>query len=496
MKICLINHEYEYAIRHIAYLFFPNEKIEFVDERCIKQENETYIESVLQDDGVKISVSTNIMYHQHANACVSQKYNTVDKENKNEYNRFCRDIAKLSFYKAANKIIKVNIPWGILTGIRPTKIVHMLIEEGRKNDEIRNIFREHYVVNEKKTDIAIEVAQHEKRILTQLKPKSIGLYIGIPFCPTRCLYCSFVSNAVHKMKKFIDPYIDALQQEIVYTKNIIQDMGWHVECIYIGGGTPTVLSPHLLDKLLKTLSIHVDMQDVKEFTVEAGRPDTIDEEKLRIMKTYNVNRLSINPQTMNETILKTIGRNHSTEDILKSYALARKIGFNNINMDVIAGLPGENEKLFKHTITEIERLGPENITVHTMSIKRASRLHEKIDEYTLLQADTVNNMLAFTQQFMKEKNMVPYYMYRQKNILGNLENVGYCKPDFECIYNIEIMEEKNSIMAMGSGAVTKMVDLKNSRLERIFNVKDVREYIKRIDEMMLKKNKIYDFFRL
>ncbi len=493
MKICLINHNFEYAIRHIAYLFFPNEKIQFVDRKYIKQENEPYIESVLRDDGVAISVLTTIMYTQHANACISQRHKTVDRDNKCGYDRLCRDIVKLSFFEAATKVKHVNIPWGILTGIRPTKIVHKLFEEGKEYRDIKKVFEERYAVNERKADLAIEVAQHEKRILTQLKRRSIGIYISIPFCPTRCLYCSFVSNAVHKMKDFIEPYIDALEQEIMHTKNIIQDMGWQVESVYIGGGTPTVLSPYLLDKLLNTLCNNIDMREVKEFTVEAGRPDTIDEEKLRILYNYRVNRLSINPQTMHDTTLKVIGRNHSKDEIIHSFALARNVGFKNINMDVIAGLPGETEDMFKHTIKEIERLSPENITVHTMSVKRASRLHEKIGEYTLVHSDIVNNMLMFSQQFLKDKNMFPYYMYRQKNILGNLENVGYCKPNFECIYNIKIMEEKNSIIALGSGAVTKIVDLDDSRIERIFNLKDVREYINRIEEMMLNKNKIYNF---
>ncbi|MDK2798461.1 MAG: hypothetical protein PWP27_41 [Clostridiales bacterium] len=493
MKIFLQGHQHQYEIERIAHVFFPNESIEFVEKDDEGQRGDFFVESQFKDMNGSIYALTKIIKNGNIKeGLVVQKYNSSIISY--QYTSLCKSMIKLSFYRAAKQVSQVDVPWGTLTGIRPTKIIHNLIEERKSDIDIKYILSEQYAVSDEKIQLILEVAYNELKVLKQSRPNSIGLYIGIPFCPTRCLYCSFVSNAVHKAQKFVEPYVEALIREILYTRRIIDNMGWIVESIYIGGGTPTVLSSKLLERLLYTLCTQINVETVKEFTIEAGRPDTIDKEKLNTIKKYAVSRLSINPQTMNQSTLKTIGRCHTPEDVVSSFQLARDLGFDNINMDVIAGLPDETVEMYQNTLKEIQKLDPENITVHTMSIKRASKLHEKINEYSITQAHIVQDMLKFTQQFMKDNDRYPYYLYRQKNILGNLENVGYCKQDFECIYNVQIMEERQSIIAMGCGAVTKLVNATNNRIDRIFNVKEVEEYINRIDEMLHRKDKIYQYF--
>lgn len=495
MKLYLKNHHYQYAIQNMAHIFYPEESVAFVDHSVTQSNGDIAVNSVLKDEQHQVEAFTEVYDGKvKASASVARKYDAKHIKDTHQYHRLCREAVTLSFYRAAKKIRKANTPWGILMGIRPTKIVHELMADGKSDREIIDILTNRYAVSDEKKQLVLQVAHHERNILRQLHPNSAGLYIGIPFCPTRCIYCSFVSNAVYRAQQYIQPYLDALIKEIRYTQKIIGHMGWHIPCVYIGGGTPTVLTPLQLEKLLDAVYTQLDRQGIKEFTVEAGRPDTIDTERLKVLKKYNVTRLSINPQTMNRPTLKKIGRLHTPEDIVRSFALARDLGFNNINMDVIVGLPDETVDMYKHTLAEIQKLDPENITVHTMSIKRGSRLNEKKGAYVLSQSHTVREMLSYTQQFMRQNCKSPYYLYRQKNMLGNLENVGYCKPGQESIYNIQIMEEQHTIVGMGCGAVTKMVDTRKNHIDRIFNVKEVSDYIGRIDEMIQRKDKIYDYF--
>ncbi|MGE4284466.1 MAG: coproporphyrinogen dehydrogenase HemZ, partial [Clostridia bacterium] len=443
MKIFLEGHEYKHDIELMARIFFSEQSVEFVEseyEDDNDNDNEdVYIKSILKEESYQLLALTSIHHKgSHKEYKIEKQYS--DRLDSLEYTKLCKTILKLSFYHAAKEVSTVQVPWGTLTGIRPTKIIHSLIEQGKSGEQIEKLLSEQYAVSSKKIELALEVARNELKVLNQSSANHIALYIGIPFCPSRCLYCSFVSNAVHKTQKFIEPYLNALVKEIHYTTRIIKDMNWKVESIYIGGGTPTVLESSQLERLLDELCKDIDLGLIKEFTIEAGRPDTITSEKLAVIKKYDVGRISINPQTMNENTLKTIGRFHSPQEIVSSFQMARDLGFTNINMDVIAGLPGECLQMYQNTLERLQKLNPENLTVHTMSIKRASRLNEKKDEYSITQAKTVNDMLDFTQYFMQENGFEPYYMYRQKNILGNLENVGYCKPGYECIYNIQIME--------------------------------------------------------
>lgn len=379
-------------------------------------------------------------------------------------------------------------PWGILTGIRPVKIASKLIRGGMTSEEAEAHFAEEYGASAEKSHLAVSTAEVERPIVDAMYENGISLYIGIPFCPTRCLYCSFVSNSVAKSAKLIPDYLECLLKEIKYTSDIIKQSGKVIETVYIGGGTPTTLSAEMLDRLFDCLFTETDLSRIKEFTVEAGRPDTITAEKLKKIKEYGIDRISINPQTMNPDVLKTIGRNHTPEEIEAAVYLARECGIGCINMDLIAGLPGDTLDSFKQSIERVERLDPENTTVHTMSIKRSSRLNENVGDYNLTAGNTVSEMVDYAYRTLCEKGKHPYYLYRQKNMLGNLENVGYSKPGFEGLYNIYIMEEMQTIISLGCGGVTKTVDRTTDRIERIFNVKEPKDYIERIDEMLHRKD--------
>ncbi len=383
-------------------------------------------------------------------------------------------------------------PWGVLDGIRPVKLARKLLKTEKSPDLAVDSFMREYGASREKAELAINIAKIENPIIDGLYPKGVSLYIGIPFCPTRCLYCSFVSNSGAKSAKLIPEYIKCLKREIAYTADIIKKNGNVIETVYIGGGTPTTLDSNLLDELLDCIFTEFDLSMIKEFTVEAGRPDTVTKEKFEVIRKYGIDRISINPQTMNAEVLKTIGRNHTPEDIKTAFLLAKDFGFKSINMDIIAGLPGETLDMFKYTIEEVERLNPENTTVHTMSIKRSSKLNETLGNYTLTSGNQVSQMVDFARSTIMQNGKNPYYLYRQKNMLGNLENVGYSKPGHESLYNIYIMEEVQTIISLGCGGVTKTVDRKTDRIERIFNVKEPKDYIERIEEMLHRKDALLE----
>ncbi|MCD8091150.1 MAG: coproporphyrinogen dehydrogenase HemZ [Clostridiales bacterium] len=380
---------------------------------------------------------------------------------------------------------KISLPWGALTGVRPAKLVSKLKGEGRSEEEIRKILGEEYFVRDDKINLCINVSNREERLLKGSDPKSVSLYIGIPFCPTRCLYCSFTSYPLDKYKNKIDGYLDALEKEIEFCGRNLKDTP--VESIYIGGGTPTSLDEARLERLLS--AVEKNFNTPSEFTVEAGRPDTITREKLNIIKAHGIDRISVNPQTLNDKTLELIGREHKTADFYKAFELARDIGIGHINCDIILGLPGEGEEDVINTFEGMKKLSPESLTVHTLAVKRASRLKETLESYSLADFDLMDRLLGLSAKYTAEMGLSPYYMYRQKNMVGNFENVSYCKPNHECIYNIQIMEETQTIAALGCGGSTKTVDKRLNKIERIFNVKSVDDYITRIDEMIDRKKK-------
>jgi oxygen-independent coproporphyrinogen-3 oxidase len=427
--------------------------------------------AIAYDNGEKIAESSMIMEF-HTNKYL--------EDEKKEVKRFI----KTSIYNMLSDYTGVKCSWGILTGIRPAKNVNELWEKGATDDEVRDILTNKYLATMDKVNLAIEVAYAEQKILRTNDGKKASIYIGIPFCPTRCLYCSFTSFSLSQYGDKVDAYMRALIKEIKYVADYSKR--YELESIYIGGGTPTALNEVQLELLLSTLQHYFDLSSIKEFTVEAGRPDTITEEKLKIMKKYNVGRLSINPQTMNQKTLDIIGRQHTVEDIKNIFGIARAIGHNNINMDIILGLPGETPMDVENTMSEIAKLNPENVTVHTLAVKRASRLKETIEGYEFIDTDSMEKMLDITSYYAKNMGLYPYYMYRQRNMVGNFENIGYCKPETECIYNIQIMEEKQTILSAGAGSTTKIV-YEQGKIDRIFNVKSLEDYINRIDEMIDRK---------
>lgn len=452
------------------------------------KDEDIYVYSNFEYKDKNINVYTEIIYKD--DAYFEDYYFPFDIENKSE--RLIKKVftaaCTKSFCHAAKKIKNINLPWGVMCGIRPAKNVRELIDEGYSDDEVVEILKNIYEVSDEKTELARTVAENEKLLLSQIGKNSVSVYIGIPFCPTRCLYCSFVSTDVRVSGKYMDEFVEKLLLEIDKTAEIINKLGVYVENIYIGGGTPTTLSAEQLTQIFTVLKKNFDFSKIKEFTLEAGRVDTITKEKLAAAKKGGVNRISINPQTMNDVTLKKVRRAHNSKMIRDCFYLARDIGFDNINMDLIAGLPDETVDMFRYSLDEVIKLNPENITVHSMCIKRAASL--RFTDVELTEARHMNEMLSYTQKRMKENNMDPYYMYRQKNILGNLENVGYAKKGTMSAYNINIMEEKQTIIALGGGGSTKLV--MGGRIERIFNFKDPLEYIRRFDEILKKKDEIIE----
>lgn len=399
------------------------------------------------------------------------------KEKKNELKRL--------LYRMLSSYTGKELPWGTLTGIRPTKIPMSLLEEGRSDPEIARYMRDTYYTSEEKTELAIEIANRERHILKDINFKNgYSLYVGIPFCPSICLYCSFSSSPLSLWKDKVDLYLDALCKEIDYVSDAFAEK--ELNTVYIGGGTPTTLEPYQLERLLSKLEERFCFDKLKEFTVEAGRPDSITREKLQVLRDHGISRISINPQTMNQKTLDLIGRRHTVEETVQAFYLARELGFDNINMDLIVGLPGEEKAEVEYTLKEITKLDPDSVTVHSLAVKRAARLKLFKEEHKEMTMTNNREIMDMTADYARKLGLAPYYLYRQKNMAGNFENVGYAKEGKAGIYNILIMEEVQSILALGAGASTKMVWAKD-RIERIENVKDIKNYIERIDEMIERK---------
>lgn len=473
-KIKLSGHEYRYEIFQILNLFYEKSEISFdaddsnFDFESIVNYNDSYVEFIVYEQGKK-SIS-------------EKKY--IDTNDI----KAVKNAIRFTALTCLEKYTMTNIPWGILVGIRPTKIVHECVKKRLNNDEIINYLVSNYSLTDEKARLTLEVALNEAEFLEK-NPRSLSLYIGIPFCPTRCVYCSFTSNPIGGNKGLVDKYLDALNKEIDVSLSQIKKVGYSVDSLYIGGGTPTSLTSEQMKSIFDTLSNHIDLKGLREFTIEAGRPDSFDREKLITIKESGCSRISINPQTMNDETLKRIGRLHSSQEIIDKFNLAREVGFDNINMDIIIGLPGEGIDEIKRTMDIICDLSPENVTIHTMAIKRASVLDE--EDYSR-ESSIAGDMYRIATERVREAGMYPYYMYRQKNMVSPLENVGYCKEGRECVYNIQMIAENISIISMGADAVSKLLFEKENRHERVANLKDVREYINRIDEIIENKVKAID----
>lgn len=406
---------------------------------------------------------------------------------------------KKNIYRMLSLETKRELPWGNLTGIRPTRIVMNLIEEGMSDEEIFKYMKDNYYTSDEKTALSLSIAHREKEILKNIDyDNGYSLYIGIPFCPTTCLYCSFTSYPICSYADIVDDYLECIMKEIDYVSENFK--GKTLDTIYVGGGTPTTLLPEQIERLLGYVYDKLDVSKVKELTVESGRPDSITREKLATMKKMGVTRISVNPQTMRDKTLELIGRRHTVSQLVDSYNMAREEGFDNINMDIILGLPYETADDVRYTMEEIKKLAPDDLTVHSLAIKRGSKLAEVLKQKELKgeQKGDVFSSIKNTEEMMKiasegalSMGLTPYYLYRQKNISGNFENTGYARPGKAGIYNILINEEVQSIVALGAGTVTKRVYGYDGRIERCDNVKDVKLYMSQIDEMIQRKKDLF-----
>lgn len=477
MNLYVKNHNFHFELENLTRLFFPNEKITVI--RDFSEPQPPYIYTEFSD---KITISVNIGSFNKSETAVKK---LTDDDNEL--------VSAQLLYKLLCDFTGLTQPWGILTGVRPVKLLRKLAEESNEEQAVKKFLNDFFVSNEK-IALSRETEHNERKILELSRPESFSLYVGIPFCPSRCSYCSFVMASIERAEKLIEPYTKLLCEEIKRTAEIANKLGLRLETVYFGGGTPTTLSAEQLDTVLRTVNKCFDMSTCREFTVEAGRPDTIDSAKLFALKENKVDRISINPQTTNDEVLKTIGRKHTAQQFFDAFELARKCGFDNINTDLIAGLPTDTPESFKNSLDSIVRLNAECITVHTLCMKRASRLTTEGVTLDLQQARDAREMLAYTQNILGQNEYIPYYMYRQSRMVGNLENVGWSKRGFESLYNVYVMDETHTILACGSGGVTKLKRNNPDYLERIFNFKYPYEYIDRFDELIQRKSGIMQFY--
>ena len=391
----------------------------------------------------------------------------------------------LAIYNVLSRHTGYRPPWGVLTGIRPAKLATALYSQGLDVDEVVSHLMETYLVREDKARLCAAAAIRQGCLMSTSLEEAVSIYINIPFCPTKCHYCSFAAYPMDKYKNRMEAYMEALVKEAKALAGLCK--GMHIENIYIGGGTPTALDDASFERLLSVVADSFDMANVKEYTVEAGRPDTITPTKLELMRKYDVNRISINPQTLKSETLEKIGRKHSVADFFEAYNLALEYGFKNINIDLILGLEGEAVEDVEATFKGIMELNPKSITVHNLSIKRASKIKEELDVFEQTQNETIEEMQAICKKYMDGAGLTPYYLYRQKNSLGNMENVGYARAGFEGRYNVHMMEENRPVYAVGCGAISKLVCLETGKIERIFNFKGLDEYIRDVDKMIERK---------
>ena len=469
MKLVILNHPFRYEMEKLTREFFPD--------------GVEISEAVSGEKEIVTGISENEVF---------VSFDSLEKraviDGINEKNVIERIMAQLLF-SVLKEMTGYAPEWGILTGIRPSKVMRNYISL-LGSEKAEEYFENELYVSEKKTRLASEVAEREQRIIDLSESNSFSLYISIPFCPTRCSYCSFISHSYESVKKLIPEYVEKLIEEIRLTGRIADELGLKAETVYFGGGTPTTLSAEDLRRITCAVGESFDLDSLREYTVEAGRPDTVTAEKLDVLKMNGVTRISINPQTFNDSVLETIGRRHTGEQTVRSFLLAREKGFDNINTDIIAGLPGDTIGSFKNTLERINELSPENVTVHTLSIKRSSFMSGGSD---FTRARLAEEMLSSAERMLRERYF-PYYMYRQSKTLGNLENTGWCRDGKEGLYNIFMMEETHSVLACGAGAVTKLRAPENENIERIFNFKYPFEYIKDYGELISRKDRIKDFY--
>lgn len=506
MKLILDGHDFGYKMQSLCFAFFPGESVTC---KTVQSENSSAAGASREnerDDGGDF-VYTRIRRHSPSkvSALVCVRHGGVlSREGErvlvdgtktgHAFDTECESALGRAFYRAATRLTGVRPSWGILTGIRPVKLARSRLASGMTPDEVVESLKNQYYTSPEKTRLCLEAAREESRIVSLSRPDSISLYISVPFCPSRCLYCSFISHDVAKTAKLLPEYVRLLCEELEYTGKLATELGLRLETIYIGGGTPTTLSAQQLAAVMGAVKKSFKLTWLREYTVEAGRPDTITREKLEAIMEGGARRISINPQTLDDDILVRVGRNHTAAQVYEAFALAKSVGVPSINMDLIVGLPGDTPEGFDRTLDGVLSLDPESVTVHTLAMKRASRLVTSGGGMYDAAGEDVSAMVDSARRRLAGAGQLPYYLYRQKNTLGGLENVGYAKPGFECLYNIFIMDETHSILSTGAGGVTKLRQPHGDLIERVFNFKYAYEYISRFGEIIDRKKKVKDFY--
>ena len=481
---------YKYSVEQMMLMLFPGERPEYPAE-YVPSEDEAVFSL---DRGPETTAVTARVVRPSGQAQGSAQFGSalLDETPERVYHTL-QHALKLAFYRAGVEILGEEPPWGALTGVRPVKLPTRAMLGGKTPEEARAELEREYRVSPSRAQLAVDCARASLAVDRQLRRDQVSLYIGVPFCPTRCAYCSFVSADVGRTLKLVEPYLEAVLEELAYTGRVLKDCGLTVHSLYVGGGTPTTLSAKQLERLFQAAYGHLPLERCVEYTVEAGRPDTIDREKLEVLRDQGVGRISINPQTLEGPVLEAIGRKHSARDILDAYALAREVGFDSINMDLIAGLPRDSFGGFRRSLEGVLDMGPENITVHTLALKKGSRLME--EGGALPSGGETARMLDFSREVLRERGYLPYYLYRQKYMSGSLENVGWCLPGKESVYNIVMMEELQTVVSIGGGGVTKLVDRETGRILRLPNPKYPHDYLTSREKILAQKEEIGEFYQ-
>ena len=488
MKLYLYGHNYKYAVEQMLLTMFPDQRPEYPEGKPAGDRLELRLSR-----GEKYTTAVCALYLGEERFRGAARARNIENESALSEDSRCQRRVKNALYRAALASGVSRPAWGALTGVRPGKLLCALLNAGLSERAALRRFREEYDVSPARAALCLDVSRETLRAAAGLSERDVCLYVGIPFCPTRCAYCSFVSQSVEKSMKLIPPFLEALYRELEATAEQVKKLGLRVVSVYMGGGTPTTLSAGQLEELCTRLERRFDLTEIREYTVEAGRPDTISGDRLRVLRAHGVDRISVNPQTMSDRVLETIGRRHTAADIISALEMVRRVGGFAVNMDLIAGLPSDTAEDFRDTVDSVLALAPENVTVHTLSLKKGSRI--SLEGAALPAAAQVSAMLDYAGQRLRAAGYAPYYLYRQKFMSGGFENIGWAKKGYNNLYNICIMEELCSILAMGGGGSTKLIRGDSGRNIRLMAPKYPLEYINQIEKTCADKEKISQFYQ-
>ena len=476
MKLVLNGHDERYVVEQSLMALFPGE-LPVYEPICPGDDDWAVVTLAEEAEGCRITVEL-ALGGKSASRTLTAPLSGTDFEKEGQR----RHAMARCFFLAARDVTGATPPWGMLTGVRPDKPVTWALAEGKSPEEARKMLEKEYFVTPERSALALETGETALRAIRRLSPRDIDIYVGIPFCPTRCVYCSFVSQSVEKSFALVPPYVEALAAELRAGGEMVRRAGLRVRSFYMGGGTPTTLTAEQMDTVLTAFESSFDLTDCTERTVEAGRPDTITPEKLSVLRSHGVDRVSVNPQTLEDRVLAAIGRRHTAEDIRRAMDLVGRYGFAHVNMDLIAGLPEDTAEGFRRSLDGCLTMGADNITVHTLALKKGSRI--LTEGLRVPGPETVTEMLDYAAPVLRGAGYHPYYLYRQKYMSGSFENTGWCRPGAECWYNVDIMSELCSILSFGAGGSTKMVEFGTNHIQRVFNVKYPKEYIERPEKCL------------